>query len=153
MALNFYFQLPQAHEVIEQYIKMPIEKDKLAEAIDNGSTDFYREIMAKSTAEVDEYADDYEELEQIPLYILNAFEHAVADNANTASTVELFLDIINTLDYYENFTEEPGYWNLLLEKEVAYQVALLKQLENKEQLDVTIYDKHYKDVDFAALDT
>lgn len=80
MALVFYFKLPRWQMVIEQYIKSPIDKEKLIADIIRESTTSYQEIMEKSTAEVDEYADDFEELEQIPIFILDAFDNAVADN-------------------------------------------------------------------------
>ncbi|TJZ61510.1 hypothetical protein FAZ15_09985 [Sphingobacterium olei] len=58
--------------VIEQSIKYPIDKEKLIDDLIKESTSSYQEIMEKSTADVDEYVDDYEELEQIPIFILDA---------------------------------------------------------------------------------
>lgn len=152
MALGFYFQLPQSKTIIERYINSPIDKEKLIEDIVKGSTSSYQEIMEKSIAALDEYADDYEELEQIPIFILDAFENAIADHKKKESVVGLFLDIINTLDYYENFSEEPDYWNELLEKEVAFQSELLLQLESQVPLDTAIYEKRYKKVGFTDLE-
>lgn len=57
MALVFYFKLPRWQLVIEQYIKSPIDKEKLIDDIIKESTTSYQEIMEKSTTEVDEYAD------------------------------------------------------------------------------------------------
>jgi len=152
MALVFYFKLPRWQMVIEQYIKSPIDKEKLIADINRESTTSYQEIMEKSTAEVDEYADDFEELEQIPIFILDAFDNAVADNNKKESVVALFLGIIDTLDHYENFSEEPEYWNQLLEKEVAFQSELLIQLQSKVQLNISIYEDRYKMVEFPDLE-
>lgn len=151
MALQFYFQLPQSQTIIEQYIKSPIDKEKLIAAIINGQTKDYREIMEKSTADVDEYADDYEELEQIPIFILNAFENAVADDKDKQTVVQLFLDIINTLDHYENFSDEPAYWNNLLEAELKLQNEILSIATKNGTLPIAVYQERYKDVDFTVL--
>jgi hypothetical protein len=152
MALVFYFKLPRWQMVIEQYIKSPIDKEKLIDDIIKESTTSYQEIMKKSTAEVDEYADDYEELEQIPIFILDAFDNAIADNKNKESVVALFLGIIDTLDHYENFSEEPVYWNQILEEEVAFQSELLMQLQSKIQPDISVYEDRYKMVEFPDLE-
>lgn len=149
MALVFYFKLPRWQKVIEQYIKSPIDKKKLIDDIINESTTSYQEIIEKSTAEVDEYADDYEELEQIPIFILDAFENAVADNKKKESVVALFLGIIDTLDHYENFSEKPEYWNHLLEQEVGFQNEILMAVEKNEPLDIWIYQKKYNGVEFS----
>ncbi|SKB84159.1 hypothetical protein SAMN05660841_02631 [Sphingobacterium nematocida] len=151
LALEFYFQLPEALAVIEAYMHTPIDKDKLLDDIRNGTTCWYKEIMVKRTEELDEYADDYEELEQIPIYILNAFDHAIDDNNTTEGVVQLFLDMINTLDYYENFSEEPEYWNQLLEKEVVFQREMLAALASGGRIDPLIYQKRYADVEFDTL--
>lgn len=151
MALNFYFLLPGAKIVIEQYIHSPLDKEKLIADILNDNTTHYQEIMEQATAAVDEYADEYEELEQLPIFILNAFDHAVAEHTKTESLVELFLGIINTLDYYENFSEEPKYWNRQLEEEVTFQIELLQQLKTLAILDTSIYADRYRGVDFVEL--
>lgn len=151
MALTFYFQLPDAVNVIEGHIHGPIDKDRLLEDIRNGTAGRYKEITGKSNDDLDEYADDYEELEQIPIYILDAFDHAVDDNPSSDGVVALFLGIINTLDYYENFSEEPEYWNGVLEKEVVFQKQLLATLESGNELDTSIYQHRYGDVTFVEL--
>lgn len=152
MALVFFFKLPRWQMVIEQYIKSPIDKEKLINDIIKESTTSYQEIMEKSTAEVGEYADDFEELEQIPIFILDAFDNAVADNKKKESVVALFLGIIDTLDHYENFSEDAMYWNLLLEEEVAFQSELLMQLQSKVQPNILIYEDRYKMVEFPHLE-
>ncbi len=152
LALGFYFKLPHWQEVIEGYIKSPINKKKLIEDILDDSATSYKEIIEKCTAEVDEYADDYEEMEQVTIFILNAFENSVTENTRKDSLVEMYLDIINTLDHYENFSEEPEYWNQILEKEVEFQSELLVQLQSQMRLDLNTYDERYRNIKFPDLD-
>ncbi len=68
----------------------------------------------------------------------------MADNNKKESVVALFLGIIDTLDHYENFSEEPEYWNQLLEEEIVFQSELLTQLQSKVQLNTSIYEDRYK---------
>lgn len=151
MALGFYFKLPHWQKVIEQYTNIPIDKQKLVQEINEVSTTAYQEVMEKRTAEMDEYAEDYEELEQITIFILNAFENAVADNHITECAVSMYLDIINTLDYYENFSEDPDYWHQLLEQEVEFQSALLTELPSPIKLNMATYEERYREVEFPNL--
>ncbi|MEQ7802071.1 hypothetical protein ABDJ41_19905 [Pedobacter sp. ASV1-7] len=113
--MEFYYLLPGFEEAINRYIGINVSKNQLRTDILNQKTESYSQAIEKSNAEVDEYADDYEELEQISIFILDAFENAVADTKKKASVVALFLGIIDTLDHYENFSEEPNtgtiYWN------------------------------------------
>jgi len=83
---------------------------------------------------------------------LDAFDNAVADNNKKESVVALFLGIIDTLDHYENFSEEPEYWNQLLEEEIVFQSELLTQLQSKVQLNTSIYEDRYKMVEFPDLE-
>ncbi|RKO69118.1 hypothetical protein D7322_23040 [Sphingobacterium puteale] len=83
---------------------------------------------------------------------MDAFDNAVADNNKKESVVALFLGIIDTLDHYENFSEEPEYWNQLLEEEIVFQSELLTQLQSKVQLNTSIYEDRYKMVEFPDLE-
>lgn len=76
----------------------------------------------------------------------------MADNNKKESVVALFLGIIDTLDHYENFSEEPEYWNQLLEEEIVFQSELLTQLQSKVQLNTSIYEDRYKMVEFPDLE-
>lgn len=76
----------------------------------------------------------------------------MADNNKKGSVVALFLGIIDTLDHYENFSEEPEYWNQLLEEEIVFQSELLTQLQSKVQLNTSIYEDRYKMVEFPDLE-
>lgn len=76
----------------------------------------------------------------------------MADNNKKESVVALFLGIIDTLDHYENFSEEPEYWNQLLEEEIVFQSELLTQLQSKVQLNTSIYEDRYKMIEFPDLE-
>lgn len=65
--------------------------------------------------------------------------------------VALFIGVIDTLDYYENFSDKPEFWNNLLEKEVKFQNEIIIQLELKQVFDALMYQKRYENVDFDEL--
>lgn len=148
IALGFYALLPNFEEVVSKYIKIQIDHEQLIADIKNENVENYRKESKKINAEVDVYADDYEEPEQIEIFILDAFDNLVSDTKNIESLVGLFIGIIDTLDYYENFSDEPEYWNNLLDKEVAFQNEILNALKIKEIIDPSIYQKRYVDVEF-----
>ena len=149
IALGFYALLPDFEEAISKYIKMDVNEKQLISDIKNGNVDNYRKAFEKSYAETDPYLDDFEELEQIEIFILDAFENLVSETNNTESLVGLFIGIIDTLDYYENFSENPEYWNDLLEKEITFQNEILATLKTKVTIDTSIYQKRYENVEFG----
>lgn len=150
-AIGFYYQLPGFEAVINKYIKISIIKDRLTADIINGNLENYQTAIAKTDAEMDEYADDYEEPEALDIFILEALDNAVTTTHNPANVTGLFIGIINTLDYYENFSDEPAYWNNLLEQELAFQNELLITAGKDALSDHSVYQKRYKDIDFAVL--
>lgn len=151
VALSFYFLLPDFAETIRKYIKIDFDKKQFINDISNGNVETYQKESEKSNNEIDVYADDYEEAEQTEIFILDAFDCAISDTKNTESLVGLFVGIIDTLDYYENFSDEPEYWNDLLEKEVAFQNEMLNKIKSQELFDNSIYQKRYNNVEFAEL--
>jgi hypothetical protein len=146
--LEFYFIFPEFEATINKYIEISIEKSQLISNIISENLKDYRKATENSNAEVDVYANDYEEPEQNEIFILNAFENAISDIKNTTSLVDLFIGIIDTLDYYENFSENPEYWNNLLVEEVNRQNEILKNLHLKSEIDTLIYQKAYSKVEF-----
>lgn len=90
---------------------------------------------------MDEYADDYEEAAAMEIFMVGAFSRAVANLQNTGNVVRLFVDIINVLDYYENFSDNPVFWNSLLVKEMEAQLEILTQLKAKPLFDSSIYEE------------
>ena len=151
-ALGFYFLFPEFETTIKKYIEINVEKSQLISNIINENLKDYQKANEKSNAEVDVYADDYEEPEQIEIFILDAFENAISDIKNTESLVGLFIGIIDTLDYYENFSENPKYWNDLLAEEVKRQNEILKNLNIQSEIDTLIYHEAYSKVEFSELE-
>lgn len=149
--LGFYFLLPDFEKVISKYIKIDIDRKQLAADIQQEATKIYQNASEKSNAEIDEYSADYEEPEQIEIFILDAFDNAVSDSKYTESLVGLFIGIIDTLDYYESFSEQPEYWNDLLEKEVEFQNGILTTLKTNGTFDSSIYQNRYEKVEFSEL--
>lgn len=145
--LNFYFLLPEFEAVIKKYIQIDVTKEQLLDDIANDKLDEYRKANDKSNAEVDVYAEDYEEPEPVELFILDAFSHAIS-SLNHENLVFLFVGIIDVLDYFENFSDEPEFWNDLLEKEVEFQNEILLKLKSNNQVDASTYYEKYKGVDF-----
>lgn len=150
-AIGFYYQLPGFEAVINKYIKISIIKDRLTADIINGNLENYQTAIAKTDAEMDEYADDYEEPEALDIFILEALDNAVTTTHNPANVTGLFIGIINALDYYENFSDEPAYWNNLLEQELAFQHEILSTAESNKTLPASVYQERYANVDFTAL--
>lgn len=149
--IGFYYLLPGFEDVINRYININITRDQLSADIIIENLESYQTAIAKSNAETDEYAADYEEPEDIDIFILEAFDNLVADTDNTASLVSLFIGVINTLDYYENFSDAPEYWNNLLEQELVLQKEILQAIARNELPDSSIYEKRYDKVDFTVI--
>lgn len=149
--LGFYALLPDFEEVVRKYTKIDIDNKQLIYNIKNENVENYRKACFNSSAEIDPYSDDFEELEQIEIFILDAFENLVSETENLESLIGLFIGIIDTLDYYENFSDNPEYWNDLLEKEVEFQDEILNSLKMNGTFDTSIYEKRYENVDFSEL--
>lgn len=149
--LGFYFQLPNFKETIHKYIRIIVKKQQLISDISNGHFQNYQEAIVKSNADVDVYADNYEEPEPVEIFILDAFTNATSDLKFSANIVALFIGIIDTLDYYGNFSDRSEFWNNLLEEEVGFQNELLIRLETKEPLDISVYQKRYANLKFDQL--
>lgn len=149
--LGFYFQLPDFEDVVSKFIKISIDKNQLVSDISKGNVENYRKALKKSDAELDEYSDGYEELDAIELFILGAFENAIGDLKSTGGLFQLFIGIIDTLDYYEQFSDEPEFWNSLLAKEVDFQNEILATLKSQDVFDPSVYQKRYNHIDFSKL--
>ncbi|MCT2406072.1 hypothetical protein NZD88_00710 [Chryseobacterium antibioticum] len=149
--LGFYYQLPNFEETLHKYLYIRIKKQQLIADIYNGHLQNYQAAIEKSNAIVDVYADNYEEPEPIELFILDAFAGITSDLKLSANVVPLFIGIIDTLDYYENFSDQPEFWNNLLEKEVAFQNEIINQLKSKQAFDAAIYKNRYENVSFDGL--
>ncbi len=147
--LGFYFQLPNYDQVIEKYIKINFDRNLLIADIYTENVKSYQKIIEKINSDIDVYSNDYEEPEPVEIFILDAFNHAVSDVENTDSLAGLFIGIIDTLDYYENFSNVPDYWSTLVENEFIFQNEILNTLKSQIACDILIYQKRYKNVEFS----
>lgn len=69
-----------------------------------------------------------------------------------AHLVQVFVNVIDTLDYYEQFSpDEPDYWNALLEIEIAFQKTIVERLIKGEPIALDTYGKKYQNVQFEEL--
>ena len=149
--LGFYFQLSKFRETIHKYIGIKVKSNQLIADINKGNIENYQEAIEKSNADVDVYADNYEEPEPIEIFMLDAFDSATSDLKFTTRIVALFIGIIDALDYYENFSDRSEFWNNLLEKELEFQNDILIQLGLKQAFDASMYQNRYENVDFDEL--
>ncbi|WP_034762996.1 hypothetical protein [Chryseobacterium gregarium] len=147
--LGFYFQLPGYEEVIGRYLGISIDRKQLIDDIYRENVNNYHKVIEKINAETDVYSDDYEEPDPVEIFMLSSFDNAVSGLEKTESSVGLCIGIIDTLDYYENFSNQPAYWNALLEKEVAFQNEMLKALKSQNDYDISVYHKRYHHVEFG----
>ncbi|MFN0254139.1 hypothetical protein [Pedobacter ureilyticus] len=151
ITLRFYFLLPDFDNIVRKCLKINIDKDQLVSDIIDGHLEKYQKPVKKSNAEIDEYADDFEEAEQMEIFILDAIDNATSSVADLPSLERLFLGIIDVLDYYENFSDQPEYWNGLLDKELPFQIEFLNSIKSPENVDSFSYQKRYEDVDFSEV--
>lgn len=149
--LGFYFQWSDFEDIISKYIKIDISKKQLVSDMNSQNVDKYQKANEKSIAETDEYSDDYEEPEPIELFLLDAFANATDGLENTDPLVGLFIGIIDLLDYYENFSDEPEFWNTCLDKEVEFQNETLIHLKSVETFDPLLYQKRYDKIELGRI--
>lgn len=149
--LHFYFLLPDFEKTIEYHLKINIEKNDLIFKIENNELDDYRKANQKSIEDLDPYDENYEEIEEIETNILDAFSFSISDLNNSDYATRLFIGIINILDYYENFSDDPKYWNNLLELEINFQKTILLELISGTAININIYHERYKDVIFDKI--
>ncbi len=82
------------NEIVKKNID--ICQEKFLEDLRINDLTFYRIAYQKTLDKIDEYANDYKELEEIELLILTGF-----DFARKLALFHLFDGIISMLDYYE----------------------------------------------------
>lgn len=124
--LSFFFLLPDFENTMEEYVRIQTNREELIENIKNRNVKTYQEAYDKSMEEEDPYSEDYEELDELQIFILEAFANGVS-NVEIDNVLSLFTTIIDTIDYYENFSDAPLFWNKLLEQELVFQLELIQQ--------------------------
>lgn len=149
---GFYEKLPHFYQTIEQYYHIHIENNQLLKDIDQENLALYQNQIKLANAEVDEYSDDYEELEAIQIIALDAFSMVVSNQNKSKNLLALLSSVIEVLDYYENFSDDPAYWNQVLEQEIIFQKQIMNEISENVIVDESIYVQRYQSIEFADLD-
>ncbi len=143
--VKFYFNF-NFENVIKKHIFIDINKKTFLEDLQTDNLSFYRVSTQKVLDEIDEYDDEPEEIDELELLLLNAWDYMLIENKKEA-LFGLFEQIINILDYYEQFSERLKYWNAILEKELSNQLELL----NQNKIDLNYYMTKYNGIEFDQI--
>ncbi|MGN7812519.1 hypothetical protein [Flavobacterium sp. 22076] len=149
--IQFYFLLPETVECIEHHLKIKISEPKLIEDLENNTLQYFKDALKSYDAETDEYAENFEELDPMEVNIISGLENSVRAYDKSEYAVYNFLLVIDILDYYENFSENPEYWNNLLKEEIDFQQKIMEQISNGAVIDESIYFERYKEVKFDEI--
>lgn len=142
---KFYFNLP-FEDIIKKHILIDINQDEFLNDLKANNLSYYRDANQKSLEEINEYDPEYEEIDQIELSVLSGFSDMINENKKE-SLFRLFDGVITVLDYYEQFSERPQYWNKILEKELCSQIKLLET----KKINLKHYTEKYKKDEFEEL--
>lgn len=148
---EFYFLLPNAVTCLEKYLKIKITKERFINDLKNNTFEYFKDALKKYDEETDVYSDNFVELDTMEIYILSGLENCLFDIKEEQIVTSNFLLIIDILDYYENFSDNPEYWNKLLEEEIHFQKEIAIKIKNKEILDDSFYFNRYKNVPFDEI--
>ncbi len=146
---QFYFLLPDVTECLENRLGIRTTKDQFIKDLENNTIWYIKEALEKYDAETDEYADDFVELEPMEVNILSGLENCIYSLEKPQNVISNFLLIIDIIDYYENFSDKPEYWNRLLEEEIQIQREITERMANGEIPEENLYYERYKNVDFV----
>ncbi|WP_336932457.1 hypothetical protein [Acinetobacter bereziniae] len=149
---SFYEKLSHFYVSIEKNYQITINKSQLFNDIDHELLIHYQQKIQRSNSAIDEYADDYEELDEIEVICLDAFAMMVSNQHKSQALVALLSGVIEVLDYYQNFSDQPEYWNAILEKEVLFQEQIMNDISTHITFDATIYAHRYQNIEFPDLD-
>lgn len=149
--IRFYFLLPETKECIKHHLKIDIEEDTLLNDLENDTLQYFKDALKNYNAEIDEYADNFEELEPMEVNIISGLENCVNSSVKSDYAVYNFLLLIDILDYCENFSDNPEYWNNLLKEEIEFQKKIAEQIYNGETIDENAYFERYQEVPFNEI--
>lgn len=149
---GFYQRLPHFENIIERHYQIRIDNKKLFKDIEQENLTHYQSQIKQANAAIDEYADDYEELEATQIIALDAFSMIVSNQNKSNNLVALFSSVIEVLDYYENFSEDPAFWNQILEQEITFQKQIMNEISENVIVDESIYAQRYQHIEFPDLD-
>lgn len=149
---GFYQRLPHFENIIERHYQIRIDNKQLFKDIEQENLSTYQNQIKLANAAVDEYAEDYEELEVTQMIALDVFSMMVSNQKNSKNLVALFSSVIEVLDYYENFSEDPAFWNQILEQEITFQKQIMNEISENVIVDESIYAQRYQHIEFPDLD-
>ncbi|KAF2509087.1 hypothetical protein [Flavobacterium foetidum] len=148
---KFYFLLPNVSECLEEHLKIKITEEQFINDFKNNNLQYFRNLLKNYDAETDPYSEDFVELEPMEINILSGLENCAFCLEEPQINMSNFLLVIDILDYYEDFSDNPEYWNKLLEEEIQFQKEIAERLSNGENLDENIYYERYKNVPFDEI--
>ncbi|MHC0439474.1 hypothetical protein [Flavobacterium sp. 3-210] len=148
---QFYFLLDNVSECVEKHLKIKITEEELINNLKNNNIQYFKDALEKYDSETDEYADEFVELDAMEINILSGLENCVFSIENSQNVLLNFLLLIDILDYYENFSDNPEYWNKLLKEEIFFQKEIVQQIKNEKSLNDNFYFDRYKDVLFDQI--
>ncbi|MBW1657949.1 hypothetical protein [Flavobacterium quisquiliarum] len=146
---QFYFLLPDVTECLEEHLNVKITKEQFIADLKNDNLQYLKEALQKYDNDIDPYSEDFVELEPIEINILSGLENCIYNPEKPQNAPSNFLLIIDILDYYENFSDNPEYWNKLLEEEIQFQREITERMANGEIPEENLYYERYKNVDFV----
>jgi hypothetical protein len=149
---SFYEKLPHFYIYLEKNYQIKIDKTQLFHDIDHELLIDYQQKIQRSNAAIDEYAEDYQELDEVEVICLDAFSMMVSNQHKSQALVALFSAVIEVLDYYQNFSDQSMYWNAVLEKEILFQEQIIRDISTHIIFDTTIYANHYQNIAFTDWD-
>ncbi|WP_149205919.1 hypothetical protein [Flavobacterium johnsoniae] len=149
--IPFYFLLPETVECIEHHLKIKISESKLIEGLENNTLQYFKDALKNYSIYIDPYADDFEELEPIEIDIICGLENCINSIEKEEYITYNFLLLIDILYYYQDFSENPEYWNNLLKEEIDFQQKIVEQISNGTVIDESIYFERYKEVKFDEI--
>lgn len=148
--VRFFLKLP-LKACFAKHLNIDIDDEKLVSDILNHDTGFYREAFKRFDEGMDPYADDFEELDSFELLLLEGIDSCTETMDQPAHLAQVFVNVIDTIDYYEQFSYDPDYWNLILADEIKFQKAIIDRLGKGEHLELDAYSKQYQNVVFEEL--
>jgi len=149
--MDFLLRLPDTVEIINRNNGLNETEDNLMHNMRRGNVEAYYNAIEKVLSEMDEYAEDYEEIDSFEIEILSLFDYCVSTiyQPDKSTIYPCGEGVINILDYYEQFTDKPEIWSELLEKEAYNQHRFIDDLINKRVVSNTKYHDIYDNIEFA----
>lgn len=148
---GFYLKLPHFKETIEKHYQIKLDEQQILEDIAQNNLGDYQAKIQQANAAVDADADDFEELEALETIALDGLYMLLSDQAESQNLIALFGSIIEVLDYYESFSDDPSYWNGILAQEIIFQEKIMNEITSEILFDESSYRERYQEIHFQDL--